>query len=152
MERFGRVGADDQTGADWLVVEQWTARQLRGDDLEIVPGRQLDLGDAHGRDLAVMAQLAQSVSGQLLDVAVLRLVRRAVDVLIESEIGVTLVGLWIVDGPGCDLAFVDQDSVRLLVDPSTELVQRLVVGILADAGVGAVVPVVEPADQVVVTT
>jgi hypothetical protein len=51
-------------------------------------------------------------------------------------------------GKGVNLGAIDENSVFIRIQPGRELVERLVVVVLADAGVQAVVPLVDAADEV----
>ena len=116
---------------------------------EEVPARQLGQRHAHGRDFAVMPPFFQAVLRQLLNVLVVGFLRPAVDVGVEAEVFVALVGLGKVDVPGLHLFFVHVDRVVVGVDPGGEFVEGFVVAVRTDAGVVAIVPVVDAADQVV---
>ena len=68
---------------------------------------------------------------------------------VEAEVLVAVVGLGKPVVPCRDLGFVHEDGVRVGVDPCSELVKRLLGVVRTDAGVVAVVPVVDAADEVV---
>jgi hypothetical protein len=146
VQRLLRTGPDHHPRPHGLVVQQRHAVQLGGDELQIVPRRQQGPRDPHGRDRAVVADLAQPVPGQRVDVLAPRLIGGAVHILVQPQVLVAPVGLGVHAGPLGDGVGVHQDLVAL--DPGCEAVQRLGVGVLADAGVQAVVPAVDPADQV----
>ena len=95
----------------------------------------------------MVTDLAQALPSKLLDQRIVWFLGSTVNVLIEAEIFVALVGLRVGRLPGADLFLVDPHPA--VFHPSFELVQRFVVVVLADAGVDAVVPAVDTADQVV---
>ena len=141
-----RARPDHHLGADGCVVEMRHAVELCGDELNVVPARQVLARHAHGDDDAVMAGLGKAVPGIALNEADMRFLGRRVRVGVEAEIVVPLEGLRVVLLPGADLVGIDQDLAVL--HPRGELGQHLRVIVLADAGIESVVPVVHAADQV----
>ena len=89
-----------------------------------------------------------AASGQQLDVAVMGFSRRAVEVRVQSEVPVPVIGLCVLLFPLPDLGGVYEHRVLVRVDPRPELVQYLVVGVLAHTGIVSIVPVVHPTDEV----
>ena len=81
VQRLAGGGTDHQLGGDLLVLEQGLGGELRGQQLEVVPARQLRRGNAHGGHHAVVSEHRQAVACQALDVGVVRLLGRAVHVL-----------------------------------------------------------------------
>ena len=67
--------------------------ELRGDKLDLVPGRQLIARHAHGFDQAVMAGLAQPVPGIFLDQFDMGLCRITVKIGVQTKIRIALIGL-----------------------------------------------------------
>ena len=147
-QRLLRPRADDQLGGHRRVVEERQPVELGGDELEVVPARQLGGRHAHGAPRAVVADLGEPLAGQPLDVGVVRLLGGAVGVLVEAEVVVAPVGLGVALGPAADLGLVDVDGVVAGVDPGREAGEGLGVVVLADPGVVAVVPAVDAADEV----
>ena len=148
-ERPLRLRADDELRAHGVVVGQRTGGELGGEDLEVGPAGEIGERHAHRRNHPVVADLLQAVPGELLDVAVVGLLGRAVDIGVQAQVLVAPVGLRELVVPRRHLGFVHEDRVRAGVDPRAELVQRFLGVVGADAGVEAVVPVVNAADQVV---
>ena len=120
--------------------------ELGGDELNVVPARQVLARHAHGHDDAVMAGLGEPVLGVALDEPDMGLLGRGVSVGVEAEIFVAVEGLWVVLPPRSDLVRIDQDLAVL--DPRRELGQDLCVIVFADARIEAVIPIVHAADQV----
>ena len=143
---FVRIGADDHLGADRVFVQQRHLVQLGGQELDLFPLGQLVARHAHGADPAMVTDLGQPVFGQVLDVLIVRLLRPAVVILVESLVGLAIVGLGIVQRPGADLVLIHPDLVAF--HPGAEAVElfRGIVG--ADAGLVAVVPVVKATDDI----
>ena len=145
-ERLLRIGPDHHLGADRLVVQMRHAMELRGDELDVVPARQVLARHAHGHDDAVVAGLAEAVPRIALDEPNVRLLGRRVRVGVETEILVPPEGLRVFLLPRADLVRIDQNLAFL--DPRGELGEDFFVVIFADAGIEAVIPVVHAADQV----
>ncbi|MPM88047.1 hypothetical protein SDC9_135148 [bioreactor metagenome] len=144
----GRPGADHDVGADRGVVRQRAPGQLGGQQLQVVPARQLGQRHAHRGDLALVPGPGQAVAGQHPDVRVLGLLGAAVDVGVQPLIGLAVVRLGVLLLPGRDLVPVDQHRVGRGVDPGREPRQHLVIGVRADPRRDAVVVPVHTADQV----
>ena len=121
--------------------------QLSGDELQVVPVGQQAARNAHGLDDAVMSGPAQAVFRVILDQFDVRFVLRPVNVRVETEIFVAPVGLRMGLRPIGDFVRVDPDLPVL--DGGREFPERLFVVVFADAGVEAIVPVVDAADQIV---
>ena len=85
--------------------------------------------------------------GQPLDVCVVRLLGRAVDVRVEPEVLVALIGLGVLFLPSRNLVGIHEYGIVL--DPRREFLEDLRVAVFTDSGVQTVVPVMDPADQVV---
>ena len=100
-----------------------TARQLGGEDLDLLPLGELVPGHAHGADPAVVAHLGESMLRQVLDVLGVRLFRPAVDILVQALIGIPVIGLRVGTGPGPDFVLVHPDLPVL--DPGIESMQPL---------------------------
>ena len=76
----------------------------------------------------------------------MRLLRSAVDILVGPLVAVAVVRLGMIELPGGDLILIDPHLV--VFDPAAEPGQLLLILILADAGVEAIVPTVDTADEV----
>jgi hypothetical protein len=96
----------------------------------------------------MVSNAGEAITSQRLDVRVIRLFRRTVDVLVQAEIIVTPVRLRMCLGEGLDLGLVDSDRVIVHVDLGRETMKGLVVVVLADPGVVPIVPPVNAADEV----
>jgi len=83
--------------------------QLGGQELNLIPFRQIVAGYAHGADPAVMSDLRETLLGQVLDVLEVRLLDPAVVILVESLVRRSVVWLWVLYRPGTDLVSVDPD-------------------------------------------
>jgi hypothetical protein len=94
-----------------------------------------------------MPGLAQAVLCIMLDLLDMWLDGVGVHFRVEAEIGVAPIGLRVTLLPGRD--FVGVDHHLAAVNPRREFRQHFLVVVLADAAVEPVVPVVQPADQVV---
>ena len=129
-----------------LVVEVGHAVKLRRDELDVVPARQILAWHAHGHDDSVVAGLAEPVPGIALDEPHMGLFGRGVGVGVEALIFIPIEGLRVVLPPSADLVRIDQNLAVL--SPRGELGQDFFVIVFADAGIEAVVPVVDAADQV----
>ncbi len=68
-------------------------------------------------------------------------------VLVGALVAVTLVGLRVGLGPGTDFVFVDTNLA--VFEPGVKFRQRLAVVVFTDAGIHAVIPLVDPANQVI---
>ena len=149
MQRLLRVGADHGPGVDGLVIEQGHAVKLGGEDLKVVPVGKLSSRHAHRIHRPMVAGLRQAIAGECLDLAVEGLFMLAMRrVLVEAQIGVAVIGLGIGARPVGDLVGIDEHVLAL--GPGLEFVQRLFVIVLRHAGIDAVVPIVHPADQIVI--
>ena len=144
-QRAGGGRADRHRRVDGFVVQPREAVQLRGEDLQVVPLRELVAGHTHGGDGAVRA--GQPVLGQPVDLRDVRLLRAVLVRVVEQPV----VG-------GRDAPFRPHRAVldelvlvqqHLAVDDvAAEFVDPLGRVVGGDAGVEPVVPAVHAADQV----
>jgi hypothetical protein len=130
-----------------VLVELREARELRGDELDVVPMRQLVPRDAHRADRPVHAGLAEPVRGQLVDVHHERLFRDHVRVAVVALVHVGIERLRVAHHEAQHFGAVDEQVVA--VEGARELLEHLGVVVGAHAGVDAVVPTVQAADEVV---
>ena len=128
-------------------VELGEARELCGHELDVVPVGELLARDAHRADRAVHARLAEPVGGQLVDVHHERLLRDHVRVAVVALVHVGVERLRVAHHEAQHLVAIDEQVVA--VERAGELLQHLGVVVGADPRVDAVVPAVQPADQVV---
>ena len=142
---FGPITSAVSTGR---VVQKRFARELGGQELHVAPSRELGERHAHGGHRPVMSDPVESVPGQFLNVEVEGFLGPAVYVRIQAEVLVALVGLRMRLGKGVNLGAIDEHGVLIRIQPGRELVERLVVVVLADAGIQAVVPLMDAADEV----
>ena len=149
VQRFRRTGPNDEVGCDRYIVELRHASQLRGDKLEIVPGRQVLDGNSHSGDGPMMTHLLEAVSSQRSNGFDLCLEGILAVVLEDTLVGIAIVRLWVLLFPGDDLFLVHPDST--ILDPGRELLQTLLGVVGADSAVDLIVPGVHPTDQVVPT-
>jgi hypothetical protein len=146
-QRLVGVGTDAHPGGYVDVVEQRQPGQLGGDELDVIPCRQLLAGHAHGRHRPVVAGLGQPVRRRLVDVADERLLDDHVRVADVALIDVGIERLRVSHEVVGDLDGVDVAAV--VVDPAGELLELLEVVVGADTAVDPVVPPVQSADQVI---
>jgi hypothetical protein len=139
------AGADHEFRSHRGVVQLGDLPQLGGDQLDVVPLREIGGGHAHGGDGTVPA-VGQSGGRQLLDEFVVRFLGGAVEVLVGTLVGIATKRLRIRQLPLVDLVLVDPHGVVL--DPTGEPLKSLAVVVLADPGIEAVVPPVEAADEI----
>ncbi|GBE44980.1 hypothetical protein BMS3Bbin11_00059 [bacterium BMS3Bbin11] len=94
----------------------------------------------------MVPHLRQAMFRQVLDVLGVRLFRSAVDILVQTLVGVSIIGLGVVHGPGLDLIFID--PYLAVLHPGIETLQpfRRIVG--THPRFVAVVPVVHTANQI----
>ena len=145
---LGGSGPDDELRLDRIVVHERACGQLGGQKLDILPAGQIGEGDPHGRHSPMVSNTGEPITSQRLDVPVVRLLRRTMDVLVQTEIVVASVRLRIRLGEGHDLGLVDPDHILVHIDLGRETMKSLVVVVLADPGVVPIVPTVNPADEV----
>ncbi len=148
MERASRARSDHHPGLHGRLVCEGAARELRGEELNVGPARELGQGHTHGRDRSVVADARVPLAGQLLDVCVEGFFRRAVRILVRPEVDLTIPGLRVLLGPRLHLGLVDHHGVGVEIDPRLEPLEHFVVGVLAHPRVDAVVPSVKATDEV----
>jgi hypothetical protein len=148
MQGLGGSGPDDELRFDRVAVHERACGQLGGQELDIVPARQVGEGNAHRGHRAMVSNEGEPITSQRLDVSVVRLFRRTVDVLVQTQVLVTPEGLRMCLGEGLDLGLVDPDHVLVHIDLGRQTMKVLVVVILADPGVVPIVPSVNPTDEV----
>jgi hypothetical protein len=145
---FLRLGPDQHMGAHRVLVQQWRAMQLRGQDLDVVPGRQLVARHAHRLHRAVVAGLGKAVACITLDQRVVRLLGGAVaGVGVLPKVDRAVEGLRMLVAPGGHFVRIDPDLA--VVNPGAEFLQRFGVVVGRDAAVEPVVPVMNAANEVV---
>jgi hypothetical protein len=144
-----RPRPERDVGADGLVVEEWTCRELGRDDLDRVPRRELVARHPHRRQRTVMADLGEAVRGELADVTDEWFLRCAVWVLVGTLVCGSVVRLRVLACPLGNLVGVDQYLISFHINPRGEAVESLAVVVRADAGAIRVVPAVQPAHEVV---
>ena len=145
-ERLAHVRPDAHVGGHGNAVEQREARELRGHELDVVPGGKLLAGNAHRGDEAVMPDLGEPVLGELVNLHHVRLLDRAVRIGVETLVHVRVERLRMVQLPTDHLVEVDEEAVA--VDHRRELRERLGVVVHAHTRRDAVVPTVQAADEV----
>ena len=138
---------DNEIRANLLVVQQRQLVQLRHNELDVVPGRQLAPRHAHRRRRPVMAHLRQAFAGELANELDVRLVLGAGRILKRALVRASVVRLRMRSGPRCDFVFVDADLTVLY--PTRKLGQYFRVVVFGDACVVPVVPTVNTADEIV---
>jgi len=93
----------------------------------------------------VVAKLAQTVLGEMLNVLIVGFFGTAVKVLVETLIRIAIIGLRILLFPGCNFLLVDPNGAVL--DPGLEVVELFLRVVRADPGRVAVVPACSSSGQ-----
>ena len=137
------------TTSEPTVTEQRLARELSGQDQHVVPGRQVLARHPHRRHRAIVTDVLQPVPRELLNLLVERFLRYPMDVRVEAQILLSIVGLRRLVRPSPNLLLVDEHRVRVVIDPGSELGQNLGVVVGAHARIDSVVPAVQATDEVV---
>jgi hypothetical protein len=96
----------------------------------------------------MMSDLLQAIPGKGLDICVVRFLRSAMRILVEPEVLLPVERLRVFLGPCLHLGPVYEDGIRFRIDPRPELVQHLVVVVLADTRVDPKIPIVHTADKI----
>ena len=94
-----------------------------------------------------MSDLFEAVGGELSDESHMGFPGEAVQILILTLVGITIVRLWILGFPLGHLVLVDPDTT--VFDPSGKLVESLRRLVRADSAPVLEVPTVNAADQIV---
>ncbi len=121
--------------------------KLSDDELDVIPRGQITASHAHCVHDAVMAGFLQAVLGVGLDLLDMRLDRIAVHVGVKAEIAVALERLRMFGFPRGHLVGIDEDLP--VFDPASEFLQNFMVVVFTDAGIEAVIPMMQPAHQIV---
>lgn len=109
MQWFLGIWVDYDFGVDWVFVEKWYFVQLCGNDLDIVLVGQIFVWYFYGINCVVMFDFVEVVVCILLDQVIIGFFMFVmVWILIQVEILVMLVRLWIGIVLGCDFVGVDQ--------------------------------------------
>ena len=121
----GGLGADRHARGDRHVIELGATGQLSRYELDAVPVGKLVAGNPHRRDRPMMAEVVKTFVGQTPDKSHVRLIRRAMRILIGALVGGPVEGLGVFLLPSQDLVHVHHHLTVL--DPGREAMQPLVV-------------------------
>jgi hypothetical protein len=95
----------------------------------------------------VVPHLAQALVGKFADKLDVGFVNGTGRILVGSLVAVALVGLRVGLGPGTDFVFVDTNLA--IFEPGIKFWQRLTMVVFTDAGIHAVIPLMDPTNQVI---
>jgi hypothetical protein len=121
--------------------------QLTGEDLDVVPAREIRPRHAHRGGRTVVAPLFQAELRQVLDLANFVFLGHRMGVCVLPEILVSIERLRVRARPLGDLVLVDQYLVVL--DPGGEFGKALGVVVFANSRIDPVVPIVHTAHEIV---